>query len=458
METHEVYAVAGAIALGMLAFLHALVWRAQRQSWSLLYALAFACAALIYAFDTQARPQGMGAHPVAMLVGAAGLLLGSWALIDYVGLPEPARGRLRAGIAAALVAFIVWRLAGGTSRLGGFAIYGSVIALLAGLAGWAMRREPRHGHGFVLVALALFPLAVASAALGWIEVGTLRYLLIVPTAVLGMTVLTTGLLRAQRRADLELARRREVEAELRRLNESLEHRVAERTGELSTMVSGLESFNRSVSHDLRGPLGGIASAMGLAVEALDRGDMDLLRRILPLVRAQAESSADLVLSLLELARAGRAEIGLREVALQPVVEEAMKALQASLGTDVTLPAVRIHPLPVVKADPVLLRQVFVNLIGNAIKFSRDASEPQIEVGSLAEGSEPVLFVRDNGVGFASDDATRLFEPFQRLHGQRFEGSGVGLSIARRIVERHGGRLWADAKPSSGATFYFTLAR
>jgi signal transduction histidine kinase len=457
METHAVYAVAGAIALGMLAFLHALVWRAQRQSWSLLFALAFGFGALIYAFDTHARPAGMGAHPLAMLVGAAGLLLGSWGLIDYVGVAEPVRGRLRAGIGAALVAFIAWRLAGGMSRIGGFAVYAAVIALLAGLAGWAMLREPRHGHGFVLVALALFPVAVATAAFGWIEVGSLRYLLIVPIGVLGMTVLTTGLLRAQRRADVELARRRDAEAALRRLNESLEHRVAERTGELSTMVSGLESFNRSISHDLRGPLGGIASAMGLAVDALDRGDMDLLRRILPLVRAQAESSADLVLSLLELARAGRAEIGLREVALQPIVEEALGTLRASLGTDAALP-VHVHTLPTVKADPVLLRQVFVNLIGNAIKFSRDASDPQVEVGSRFEGGDAVLFVRDNGVGFESSQATRLFEPFQRLHGQRFEGSGVGLSIARRIVERHGGRLWADAEPSRGATFYFTLAR
>ena len=424
METHAVYAVAGAIALGMLAFLHALVWRAQRQSWSLLFALAFGCAALIYAFDGQARPPGMPAHPLAMLVGAVGLLMGAWALIDYVGLPEPTRTRLRTGTAAVLVAFIAWRLAGGSSRLGGFVVYSAVITLLAGLAGWAMRREPRHGHGFVLVALALFPVAVAGAALGWIEIGSLRYLLIVPTAVLGMTVLTTGLLRAQRRADTELVRRREAESALRSLNESLEQRVAARTGELAAMVTGLESFNRNVSHDLRGPLGGIASAMDLAIEALERGDNALLHRLLPPVRDQARVSAELVASLLELARAGRVELAVQEIAPAPLVADALKSLQ---GADATAsrPPVTVQALPTVVADPGLLRQVFVNLIGNAIKFSGEAAAPQIEVGARHDPDGPVLFVRDNGVGFSSAETPRLFEPFQRPARPALPGIGRG---------------------------------
>ena len=209
MEAHGVYAAAGAIALGTLAFLHLLVWRSQRQSWSLLFGLVFAIAALIYAFDGQARPAGGGPHPLAMLGGALGMVLVAWALIDYAGVTGPWRERLRYGVVALMAGFVLWRLAGGTSRLGGFIVYASVVALCAGLSGWAMKREPHHGHGFVLVALGLFPVAVAAAAGGWIEVGSLRYLLIVPAAVLGMTVLTTGLLRAQRRADVELARRRE---------------------------------------------------------------------------------------------------------------------------------------------------------------------------------------------------------------------------------------------------------
>jgi len=456
MDNQGVYAVSGAIALGTLAFLHALVWRSQRQRSSLLFALAFALAALVYAFDTHARPPGGGVHPAAALAGALALTLGAWGLIDYVDVPAPLAGRLRFGVAALLLLFVLWRLGGGSSRLAGFAVYASVIALLASLAGWAMRREPGHGHGFVLIALALFPVAVAAAAAGWIPVGSLRYLLIVPTAVLGTTVLTAGLLRAQRRADIELARRSAAEAELRRVNESLEQRVAERTAELAAMVSGLESFNRSVSHDLRGPLGGIASAMGLALEAFDRGDLALVQRMLPLVQTQAETSAALVLSLLELARAGRVEPELSEVDLGSLVVDSLKTLQPA-GAAADLP-VRVASLPTARADPGLLRQVFVNLIGNALKFSRETPEPSIEVGSRTDGADTVLYVRDNGVGFAPTEAGRLFEPFQRLHGQRFEGSGIGLSIVKRIVERHGGRLWAESEPGRGATFYFTLRR
>ncbi len=456
MEAHGGFAAAGALALGTLALMHLLVWREQRQSWSLQFALVFAIAALIYAFDGQARPQGGGPHPLALLGGALGMVLVAWALVDFAGVAGPWRAWLRGCVALLMGGFVLWRLAGGESRLGGFIVYAIVIALCAGLSGWAMRREPRHGHGLVLLALGLFPIAVAVAAAGWIEVATLRYLLIIPAAVLGMTVLTTGLLRAQRRAGVELAHRREAEAELRRVNGSLEQRVAERTSELAAMVAGLESFNRSISHDLRGPLGGIASAAGLAREALDRGELDLLRRMLPLVQTQAETSAALVGSLLELARAGRIEPELREVELGALVADSLKALQPEAALE-ALP-VHVAPLPSARADPGLLRQVFVNLIGNALKFSRESAQPSIEIGSRTEGRDTVLYVRDNGVGFAPAEATHLFEPFQRLHGQRFEGSGIGLSIVKRIVERHGGRLWAESEPGRGATFCFTLGR
>jgi signal transduction histidine kinase len=119
--------------------------------------------------------------------------------------------------------------------------------------------------------------------------------------------------------------------------------------------------------------------------------------------------------------------------------------------------VAVAPLPVVQADPVLVRQVYANLIGNAVKFARGAAAPHIEVGAQAGGDgAPVLFVRDNGVGFDTEQAQRLFQPFQRLHGSRFPGHGVGLSIVRRVVERHGGRIWAESRPGQGATFYFTL--
>ena len=113
-------------------------------------------------------------------------------------------------------------------------------------------------------------------------------------------------------------------------------------------------------------------------------------------------------------------------------------------------------LPTVNGDPELLRQVFSNLIGNAIKFSNRSQRPQVEVATLARDGEQVFIVRDNGVGFDPAAAQRLFKPFQRLHDRSYEGFGVGLSIVKRIVDRHGGRVWAEGQPGQGASFYFTL--
>lgn len=456
MSDANTFAAVGALALGMLALLHALVWRAQRQRWSALFTLCMSVGALYFAFDPWLRPAGDRANPVGSVLGALLILSLLAAMIDYVGLPRPAARRLLAGAVGVGLALLAARLAGWLPRIAGFAIYAAYFTLLAGLAGWAMRREPRHGHAVVLAALLSYPLAVLAMTLGHVPPDLVRYVIVVPSVMLGMTVLTTGQMRERAAAQAELERRREAEAELRRLNDSLEARVAARTAELQQMVAGLESFNRSVSHDLRGPLGGIANALAMALEALRNGDHGTLQRLLPAVQAQAENSADLVHALLSLAQAGQHELRRERVELGQVVDASIVQLRGSHARE-PLP-VTVQPLPAVHGDPGLLRQVFVNLLGNALKFSRDAAAPRIEVGSRQENGQTVLFVRDNGVGFEGEAAARLFEPFQRLHGERFPGSGVGLSIVRRIVERHGGRLWAESAAGQGATFYFTLGQ
>jgi signal transduction histidine kinase len=245
---------------------------------------------------------------------------------------------------------------------------------------------------------------------------------------------------------------------LRALNESLEHKVAQRTRELEDVVSALESFNRSVSHDLRGPLGGIAGVSRLASEALGRGDTATAQRLLPAITAQAESSGQLVAALLSLARAGNAELDPQPVALERLVADAVAQMALAADPASRFPEVTVQsPLPVVHGDEHLLKQVVVNLLDNARKFTRHCDAPRIEVGSsLDEQGQPVFFVRDNGIGFDAAAAGRLFEPFRRLHGGRYHGHGVGLSIVKRIVERHGGRVWADARLGEGATFRFTL--
>lgn len=460
MNPYESFALAGALALGTLACLHALVWRAQRQAWSAMFALGLGALTVVFAFDSALRPVGEEVALANTLLSAASAVLLTLGIVGYVQVPAPWRGRVVGFVVAVAVVLVALRIGGVFGRQGGRIAYIAYMGLMAALLLWARWREPRRGHGLVLLAILSYPAAVWLARRGSLDPGLLRYAIIVPSVVLGMTVLTTGMLRAQRRAEEEIAHRAAAEAALRELNDSLEQRVARRTSELADVVAGLESFNRSVSHDLRGPLGGIAGAARMAMQALDEGDVDKARRTLPLVSEQADRSVALVNSLLTLARAGEGgEFKPRALVLDDFVPEVLAQMRQDAGYEASRPlAVTVGPLPTVRADPVLLQQVFTNLVGNALKFSRGVPAPQVEIGAERQPGGPVFYVRDNGVGFdgGSPSAQHLGEPFLRLHGGRFAGHGVGLSIVKRIVERHGGRLWANSAPEQGATFYFTL--
>jgi signal transduction histidine kinase len=317
----------------------------------------------------------------------------------------------------------------------------------------AMRHEPHSGHGFVVIALLVYPLSVGAIVAGWLAPGLLGVAAVVPFSVLGATLLTTGLLRAQRRAALALAEREQAQAQLRAANDSLEHQVALRTAELRETIDGLESFNRSVSHDLRGPLGGIVGVARLARNALTSGDHGQAQHLVNLIEGEAINSVKLVEALLALARASDATLDLREVDSGRLVADVIRALPHGTAA----PQIVVAPaMPTVRADPELLRQVFFNLIGNAVKFAGAMPQPRVEVSTSCDAGETVFAVHDNGVGFDPAAAQRLFKPFQRLHDRSYEGVGVGLSIVKRIVDRHGGRVWAEGHPSQGATFYFTL--
>jgi signal transduction histidine kinase len=454
MQATDLLAATGAAALGMLAVLHAMVWRAQRQRWALMFTLCMGLGSAYYLADPWLRPVGEQPNPAGSLAGAVLILTLVAAMADYVGLPRRLARRVVAVAVGAGVLALVVRLTGGMPRSGGFLVYAGYFTLLAAMSAWALRREPGRGHGVVLLSVLSYPLAVLAMLAGHVQPDLVRYVIIVPCVMLGMTVLTTGQMRERAAAEQEVLRRRAAEADLRRLNDSLELRVAARTAELQNMVDGLESFNRSVSHDLRGPLGGMAHALRLAREALDQGDHDGAGRLLDAVAEQAEQSNDLVHALLALARAGTGELRLQVQPLERLVDEALAQLRAA-GVDTR--AVHVAPLPAVKADAGLLRQVLVNLLGNALKFSAAAPSPRVEVGMRPDAAGTAVFtVRDNGVGFDPAAAERLFQPFQRLHGGQFQGSGVGLSIVKRVIERHGGRLWAEAAPGQGATFCFTL--
>jgi signal transduction histidine kinase len=455
MRTIEVYALAGALTTGMLSVLHLLVWRRQREPGSAYFALSYLLICVVYTFDQHLQPVGDRSNLYARALAVPAVLLFTLGLVRYVGVPKPAAERITWGASALALTLLVIGGTGSVGRLGMFTGFAAFLTFQGLLALWAMRREPGHGHGLVFLAMMLYPAVLVAAWRGLIDVSLLRYTVIVPMVVSGTTVLTTGLLRAQQRAADELARRQHAEAALQSLNDTLEQRVAQRTAELREMVAGLESFNRSVSHDLRGPLGGIAGISRLASDALARHDLATVERMLSVIATQADSSGQLVNDLLALARVNDADLALQPIDLQTFVRDTLEQMRAAQPDAPALP-VHVGELPTVEADPGLLRQVYVNLLGNALKFSRDSAAPQVEVGAFEHDGEQVCFVRDNGVGFDAADAERLFQPFQRLHGQRFPGHGVGLSIVKRIVERHGGRLWAQAQRQQGATFYFSL--
>ncbi len=253
----------------------------------------------------------------------------------------------------------------------------------------------------------------------------------------------------------DVTERVRAEEAVRRANADLERRVLERTEQLERANRELEGFTWLVSRDLREPLLELDGYSRL----LEQGAGDRLdaegRQHLGGIRRNARRLIDLVSSLLALSKAGRQElhvgpIDMRRLA-ETVLEESMTDADRE-RTDITL-----HPLPAAEGDVRLVRQVFANLVANALKFSSKRPRRTIEIGSTGSGAETAWFVRDDGVGFEPGHAKRLFGIFERLHdGDDLAGTGIGLALVRRIVERHGGRVWAEGAPGAGATFWFTL--
>lgn len=320
----------------------------------------------------------------------------------------------------------------------------------------AARRERGAGHAWLGLALATVPALAVGLAASRADPVALRYWAVLPIVAVGMTLPSVSLLRRQRRLRQEVERRALAEATLERLNSSLESAVAQRTADLQSMVNGLETFNRSVSHDLRGPLGGIAGLATMALASMEAGDSAPARAALPAIAEQADRSLNLVASLLELARVADAPLERRAVDPARIAEEAVGQLRLRAEGSEPAPTIEIAPMPKVHADPTMLHAIYTNLIGNAIKFSRGRDAARIEIRAQSTGEGVCLQVRDNGVGFDKEVAEALFSPFRRAHGAQYEGHGVGLSIVRRAVQRHGGRVWAEATPGGGACFSFTL--
>ncbi len=258
-----------------------------------------------------------------------------------------------------------------------------------------------------------------------------------------------GLMYATARDVTELKR---IEEKILQLNTDL----AQRAGELEAANRELEAFSYSVSHDLRAPLRHVQGYVELLARETGEQLSDKARRFLKTIDESAREMGELIDDLLAFSRMGRAEMREESVELNSLVSEARSTVAA--GTEGRRIDWMVATIPAVKGDAAMLRQVLVNLLSNAVKYSRRRDPATIEVGCAGEeNGRTVLFVRDNGAGFDMQYADKLFGVFQRLHrAEEFEGTGIGLATVRRIINRHGGRVWAESRIEAGATFYFTL--